>query len=168
MIMMLTEFDVTTISGCLNKNDSNDDARVYFLSSKGQVVYIGQTLNFDQRIKTHEGEKDFDHISYVKVPAWRKDCIEAFYIHKLSPRLNKVLPIKGIYKSARKLIDSYDSIAKKIIRKVVSKHSRYSSQSFSDNRRKKYYMSTVEERKIIKELDSFFDMKVSSFIELGE
>lgn len=66
---------------------------VYFLIREGRVVYVGQSLNCEGRIDAHTkgvSMKEFDSYHIVGCPVHKLDELEALYISKLRPPLNKV------------------------------------------------------------------------------
>ncbi len=60
---------------------------VYFLISKGRVVYIGQSRNVYERISVHK-RKEFDSYAIIGCKVEHLDIIESLYIHILKPPLN--------------------------------------------------------------------------------
>lgn len=65
---------------------------VYFLVSRGEVVYVGQTsAAWPSRIESHltEGSKEFDSVYYLEVPhADDLYSVEMRWIERLRPRYN--------------------------------------------------------------------------------
>lgn len=61
---------------------------VYFLLCRGEVVYVGQTINVLGRIGTHALTKDFDSFAFIPCPEIDLDALEIRFIHLLRPRLN--------------------------------------------------------------------------------
>lgn len=67
---------------------------VYFLISDDRIVYVGQALNCHARIDAHTkgaNVKLFDSFYIVECPANKLDELEALYIRKFRPPLNKVM-----------------------------------------------------------------------------
>lgn len=62
---------------------------VYFLYSKGAVVYVGKSKNILARLGSHCPEKEFDSYSCIKIPTDLLDEVEQYFIFKLKPSLNK-------------------------------------------------------------------------------
>ena len=64
----------------------------YFLVRNGAVVYVGQSVNVTSRVAQHYGgEKKFDYVLWLPVPASELDRIEGALIRHLRPELNKSL-----------------------------------------------------------------------------
>jgi len=61
---------------------------VYFLISRGRVVYVGQSVNVFSRVAQHSADKDFDAMAWVPCERRMLDKLESLYIHTLSPELN--------------------------------------------------------------------------------
>lgn len=61
---------------------------VYFLIKKGKVIYIGQTKNFNQRIKGHSNKK-YDSYRFVACDVNVLLDYESRWIKKFKPKLNK-------------------------------------------------------------------------------
>lgn len=60
---------------------------VYFLLCRGEVVYVGQSVNIYSRIAQHT-YKEFDSFAYIRCRECNLDKLESLYIHVLQPRLN--------------------------------------------------------------------------------
>ena len=63
---------------------------IYFLLKNKEVVYVGQTTNFHQRIGAHK-EKDYDSYCFVKVEQNELDKAEIENIMLYKPIYNKQL-----------------------------------------------------------------------------
>lgn len=61
---------------------------VYFLCRRGEVVYVGQSINVHARIYQHQGIKDFDSVFYICVPPDELDNWEGAFIRLLNPQQN--------------------------------------------------------------------------------
>lgn len=70
--------------------ESSSGPGVYFLCASGKVVYVGQTIDRDGRLKDHRqrGMK-FDSVFWLPCKKERLDDIEAHFIRILMPSLNK-------------------------------------------------------------------------------
>lgn len=62
---------------------------VYFLRHMGKVVYVGQSVNILGRVSQHQGEKEFDSVSYVRCQKENLNNVEGFFIKLLAPELNR-------------------------------------------------------------------------------
>jgi hypothetical protein len=65
---------------------------VYFLLNKNEIVYVGQTLNIEQRLRAHCRDKKFERVSYIKVLKRDLNYTEAYYIVKFRPPYNQIVP----------------------------------------------------------------------------
>jgi hypothetical protein len=76
---------------------------VYFLFNRGQLVYIGQTLNLYVRIGDHRSESWFkwDSFSYIETHPEDLYVHEAQYIKKFDPTCNRSLRCSLKNKAAR-------------------------------------------------------------------
>ena len=63
---------------------------IYFLLKNKEVVYVGQTTNFHQRIGAHK-EKDYDSYCFVKVEQNKLDKAQIENIMLYKPIYNKQL-----------------------------------------------------------------------------
>ena len=72
---------------------------VYFLLSKGQVVYVGKTEKGLLRILSHCTNKVFDEIKIKKVTLSKLEEYETKYIAKYNPKYNSLLT--NAYSSAK-------------------------------------------------------------------
>lgn len=63
---------------------------VYFLLRGKTVVYVGQSLAFGGRLRTHlrDGSKSFDSFYFLSVPPELLDVVESYYVHQLQPEHN--------------------------------------------------------------------------------
>jgi len=64
---------------------------VYFLLQGDDLVYVGQSTDVHSRVRNHE--KEYDRVAWVEVDIPYLDIVESLYIHALSPRLNKAVPL---------------------------------------------------------------------------
>ena len=60
---------------------------VYFLFLANELIYVGQSKNLHSRVADHNIQ--FDEFSFVAVPTDKLDAVEAFFIDRLRPRLNR-------------------------------------------------------------------------------
>lgn len=63
---------------------------IYFLLKNKEVVYVGQTTNFHQRIGAHK-DKDYDSYCFIKVEKEDLDKKEVGNIMFYQPKYNKAL-----------------------------------------------------------------------------
>ncbi len=75
----------------LEKHSSLPKIGIYFLFKNNQLVYIGQSIDIELRIRNHYKEKDFDTYSYVLCLIEELNDVEKKYIQKYTPILNKRL-----------------------------------------------------------------------------
>ena len=60
---------------------------VYFLIDRGEVVYVGQSVNVFSRMREHSKSKKFDSYVYINCSKGDLDILESLYIHVLRPPL---------------------------------------------------------------------------------
>lgn len=63
---------------------------IYFLLKNNEIVYVGKTINLEQRIMSHQmnNKKDFDNFLFFKVDSEKLDLCERYFINKLKPIYN--------------------------------------------------------------------------------
>lgn len=62
---------------------------VYFLIKDGEVIYVGQSINVQERLSKHVMQgKVFDQYTIVECDVDELDLIESYYIHLFRPRQN--------------------------------------------------------------------------------
>lgn len=63
---------------------------VYFLIQDDQVVYVGQSVSVETRIRNHANNKYeikvFDRYAYIPCEKQQLDVLESLYIHALNPK----------------------------------------------------------------------------------
>jgi len=65
---------------------------VYFLIQDDQVVYVGQSVSVDTRVRDHANNKYavnvkvFDRYAYIPCEKHQLDVLESLYIHALNPK----------------------------------------------------------------------------------
>jgi len=69
---------------------------IYNIYSNGKLIYIGKTINFYTRLKTHISQQpwsnEITHISVAKCKTKvDMDLYEKYYINKLNPKYNKAI-----------------------------------------------------------------------------
>jgi len=90
---------------------------VYELVSNGEVIYVGQSINVDRRIKEHS-DKVFDAVNIHECEECELDSLEVSYIKKYLPVLN----IRDNPNAPTRHIDKMkDPITMKIEREVYKK-----------------------------------------------
>lgn len=60
---------------------------VYFLKWKGEIVYVGQSVNMFVRVNSH-WDKEFDEVTFFACEPHELNKWEGFFIRFLRPRLN--------------------------------------------------------------------------------
>jgi len=98
---------------------------VYFLYSKGEIVYIGKSINPTQRIGAHSSTKHFDEAECFELGSEEEmEEVEALLIMKHQPILNSSFESKKAgftnLSSAMKLIKSEGINTSRL--KVIRKH----------------------------------------------
>lgn len=101
---------------------------IYFLIKGNEIVYVGQTKQGLQRIRSHTWPsgtvkaKEFDYVSYVECPVERLTETEANYIVKFSPVLNgPMLPRNDRYKS-KPMIKRQYNVKGPALNRILKKH----------------------------------------------
>lgn len=64
-------------------------ACIYFLIKGTEVVYVGQSTNFHNRIAQHLSDKDFDGVFYMNLPEESLNDVEQALIWHLKPVYNR-------------------------------------------------------------------------------
>jgi hypothetical protein len=72
---------------------------VYFLINESEIIYVGQTFSLKGRIYQHTTEKTFTHVCFLEVKGSDLNNIEAAYIVKLNPSINRTIPSNDLYAS---------------------------------------------------------------------
>jgi hypothetical protein len=65
---------------------------VYFLISDNEIVYVGCSTDFNARLISHIGTKQFDRYAYIHCEQEDLPWLEKLYIAKFKPKLNVVVP----------------------------------------------------------------------------
>lgn len=70
---------------------------VYFLLWKGEVVYVGQSVNVDARVSLHRDEKRkrFDSAVFIPFREQELDYYESAFMNAIRPKYNKTYPHDG-------------------------------------------------------------------------
>jgi hypothetical protein len=61
---------------------------IYFLVKDDDIVYVGQSTDFQWRLAIHLYKKDFDSMAFLPCKEDDLDIIESGYIHRFEPRQN--------------------------------------------------------------------------------
>lgn len=61
---------------------------IYFLCHGDEVVYVGQSTNMVGRIITHQADKVFDRVYFLRTPESDLEHVEAAFIVLLQPKYN--------------------------------------------------------------------------------
>jgi len=80
---------------------------IYFLIDEGEIVYVGQSRDFDNRLEAHrKSGKQFDSFAWFEAPDLYLKQIEAYYIDRIQPFYNGEYPsTSGFGKIARAFED---------------------------------------------------------------
>jgi hypothetical protein len=85
--------EIRTIDGLLDMSFViNPPSGIYFLCKSNRVVYVGQSTNICSRIIQHMVSKKFDRVFMLPCPRRSLNSIEAFFINRIKPELNKGSP----------------------------------------------------------------------------
>jgi hypothetical protein len=80
---------VAPAPGSLRRFRQKSICGVYFLYFLGRIVYVGQSVDVRSRISQHTREKTFDEYAFVRCPEVWLDILEAVYIQRINPPLNR-------------------------------------------------------------------------------
>jgi len=100
------EIELCEIEKQKGYSKSFDGPCIYFLFDEDRLVYIGQTVNFDSRIKTHMNQKYFTHTFCQKCCQHDLTLLEAYYISTIKTSLNKHVITKDTF--IKMIIDRMD------------------------------------------------------------
>lgn len=101
---------IADLAGLVYKVSGAGSPGVYFLCRERKVVYVGQSQNVYDRIKSHEGnkKKDFDRAYALPVPNRYLRLIEGAFIRLLQPLYNdKNTPAPDPSFPDEKILQSY-------------------------------------------------------------
>lgn len=68
---------------------SEERVFLYVLYDMGEVVYIGQTISLEQRLRMHRLDKRFDAVKSKAFSVYEIDDMELEAIRRFKPRYNK-------------------------------------------------------------------------------
>jgi len=109
-IAAIREYD-TSAQKLYDRRISSTPCGVYFLFSGHEIIYIGQSINVCSRVAGpgggHSRTKNFDHFAFIECPQEYLGCLEAHFIMKFRPRLNKSIPPNPVYKSTHLLAELF-------------------------------------------------------------
>jgi hypothetical protein len=74
----------------INLQELTQGRGIYFLMQNITVVYVGQSVDVFQRVRTHvvEGAKTFNNVYFYPVPFGNLNVIEREFIKEFKPRYN--------------------------------------------------------------------------------
>jgi hypothetical protein len=86
----LAQIESRFVAATLEQLLDRSRGHVYLLLFRGEVVYVGQSLNIESRIQGHlgRGDKLFDRALWIEVAAEDMDAYEGALIRAFSPKLN--------------------------------------------------------------------------------
>ena len=73
---------------------------IYFLKQGDKIVYIGQSVNIERRIREHTN-KTFDNYQFIECPVELLDSTEMAYITRYTPEYNIIGVDRELIKSYR-------------------------------------------------------------------
>jgi hypothetical protein len=78
---------------------------IYFLISKGQILYVGKSTDVEFRLGQHRARRkiEFDSVFIIECPATELARLEARYIRTLRPPLNSAIPLAVLPSPAAEL-----------------------------------------------------------------
>lgn len=98
--------------------DKHFDGKVYFLLKNNEVIYVGQSKSLKARLASH-GDKGFDDVSFICAPDHALNDVEAFYIVKFNPELNRSIPSSNVYTMKSKVRESMIEILDDTVAKLI-------------------------------------------------
>jgi hypothetical protein len=69
-------------------SDAPESSGVYFLYEGDRLVYVGESLNVQRRLETHDHKGRFDKVGVIACDSQHRRRLESFYIGLLDPPLN--------------------------------------------------------------------------------
>lgn len=103
---------------------------IYILRHKGEIVYVGQTINPRGRLESHRSsKKQFDQVSLFHVYASKMNLVEGLLIVKYLPKYNLAIhsPVLGIGHNRDYLINFERT-------NTIRASRRYSGHRFDDHK----------------------------------
>ena len=89
---------------------------IYFLLDGKEIVYIGQTKNFENRLIQHSN-KNFTGYRFIECSDKKRRLLyEARWLNKFKPKYNKLIPNIGDYKY--RLLRISERLLKKVQRQA--------------------------------------------------
>lgn len=83
---------------------------VYFLRSRGNIIYVGQSRNILSRIGQHKQTKEFDSVSFVKCEENNLNDVEGFFVRLLLPTMNIVQ--NGFICAPRTSVERFEDVTR--------------------------------------------------------
>ena len=107
---------------------------IYFLISKNEIVYVGQSCEILSRVETHrkQNKKIFDSFSYFEYDFDNLDNIEAYFIFKLKPKYNVTIPENDTYKTLHQIKNILNISKPTLTRFMKSNKIKHEDQIFYD------------------------------------
>lgn len=66
---------------------------IYFLIDSDEIVYVGKSVQINDRIRQHREDKRFSRYGYVECPHDQLEWLEAAYIRLIRPLINTMRPL---------------------------------------------------------------------------
>ena len=68
--------------------DFSQKIGIYFLCHYNKIIYIGQSIDIDGRLRSHLKDKKFNKVFFIPCLKKELENLEIFYIEKYKPILN--------------------------------------------------------------------------------
>lgn len=91
---------------------------IYFLCNSDEVVYVGQSSNIAQRVKSHIDVKSFDRVYALPVPSKELNDVEAAFIKYLQPRYNGYVVCKADESGKKKAVPYSSKTIKQVFEEL--------------------------------------------------
>lgn len=90
---IVTKSNEEILSKCVRMDRPVTHSGVYLLVKNNHVVYVGKSVDVEQRVKSHYNgttypQKDFDYYFFFDCPAHNLDFYEQHFIQRFLPRYN--------------------------------------------------------------------------------
>jgi hypothetical protein len=95
---------------------------IYYLLRDYDIVYVGQAIDIDKRIKDHvrEGIKKFDSYYYQYCPVMALDDLEAMAICKYQPEYNVTIPKNNYIMRQPELAGRVGALTQEDVSEIIS------------------------------------------------
>jgi len=135
--------------------NNNKKIGIYFLKKNNIVVYVGQSIDIETRVKTHKRcLKDFDSFDYVECKKEILNSTENYFILFYNPILNKK---KFELKTFKKIVKQYNKLnkmGKEFTQALIEKSTLKEVKEIAQSKGLKIYALFAEMLKVYKEKEA--------------